>query len=384
MKLAIALVLIIVVVAIVGPQALFVVDETQAAIVTRFGEPRRSISRPGLKVKTPFVDTVTYFDKRRTLFDAPPDALLTEDKKRLVIDAYAIGRIDDPLLFFKTVRNQQRAVVRATDIIASDLRQEIANDLQSEIIRTSREPIMNAVLKTVTPKLEEFGVETIDVRMKRADFPQEIAESIYARMQAERKRIADRERAEGEERGLEITARANRTAVEIRSEAEGKANAIRGAGEAEAIVILADALERDPEFYAFRRSLDAYKVFLTQNTTVVLPADSSLFQFLQSPKGITAEVDAAADGSASLSQFIDVEVVARRFLADETGADVASATLRKLERVEWSDSSLGCPEEGVSYTEAVVPGYSLVFDLDGDSLEVHTDLAGTKLASCEL
>ena len=279
------LVLFAIVAGIVGPQAFFVVDETQAAIVTRFGEPLRSIRSPGIYAKTPFVDTVTYFDDRRTLFDAPPEALLTADKKRLVIDSYAIGRVVRPLLFFKTVRTPQRAVQRGTDIVASDLRRDIANDEQLEIIKTNREEILRRVQEAVSPKLSEFGVEIVDVRIMRADFPDEIAESIYARMQAERKRIADRERAEGAEQDLEIRANVDRLATIIRSEAERDANIIRGEGEAEAISIFADSLQQGPDFYAFQRSLQAYRTFLTQNTTLVLPADSDLFQFLQSPQG---------------------------------------------------------------------------------------------------
>ena len=293
MKIAAAILLLLVILAgILGPQAFFVVDETQAAIVTRFGDPIRDpIVKPGLYVKTPLIDTVTYFDKRRTLFDAPAEALFTEDKKRLVIDAYAVGQIIEPLPFFEKVRTSQAAVQRSSDIIRSDLRVEIANDLQLEIIKTSREPIMNAVRSAVIPKISEFGVEIIDVRIKRADFPDEVEESIYARMQAERKRIADRERAEGEEQAVRIRAEANRESVVIRSTAEAEAQKIRGEGEAEAIAILADALEQDPEFYAFRRSLEAYKKFLTQNTTVVLPADSDLFQFLQSPTGVAQDAE---------------------------------------------------------------------------------------------
>ena len=201
MKIIAAIIVVFVLVAgIVGPQLFFVVDETQLAIVTRFGEPRgNSITKPGLHVKTPFVDKVTYFEKRLLLFDAPPESLLTKDKKRLVIDVYARGRITDPLLFFRTVRTEPQAASRAVDIISSELRREIALDDQSEIIRTSREAIMNRVRDSVSPKLLEFGIEVVDLRIKRADFPAEIAGSIYLRMQAERQRIANRERAEGAE-----------------------------------------------------------------------------------------------------------------------------------------------------------------------------------------
>jgi membrane protease subunit HflC len=282
---AILLVLIAVVAAIVGPQVFFVVDETQLAVVTRFGEPRKTYKQPGLKVKTPFVETVNYFEKRLLRFDAPPEGLLTKDKKRLVIDVYARGRIVDPLLFFETLITEDRARARAVDVIASELRKEIARDDQSEIIRISREAIMKTVRDAVIPQLSEFGIQITDVRIKRADFPIEISDSVYQRMRAERVRIANRERAEGSEVDLEKRATVDRTAVEIRSEAQKQADIIRGEAEAEAIRIFAEALEQDPEFYTFQRTLEAYKKFLTSNTTLVLPADNDLFQFLQSPSG---------------------------------------------------------------------------------------------------
>ena len=207
------MVLIAIIAAIVVPQTLYIVDETQLAIVTRFGEPRVSITSPGLYVKTPFIETVRYFEKRILIFDAPPDSLLTEDKRRLVIDVYARARIVDPLLFFRTVQTEAQATSRAVDIISSELRREIALDTQIEVIQETREEIMNRVRDSVTPKLQEFGIETIDVRIKRADFPETVAESVYARMQAERKRIADRERAQGAERDAEVRANVDRQAA---------------------------------------------------------------------------------------------------------------------------------------------------------------------------
>jgi len=283
--LAALLVLGAIVAGIVGPQAFFVVDETQSAIITRFGEPRKSINKPGLYFKTPFVETVTYFDKRRTLFDAPPEGLLTKDKKRLVIDVYAIGRVANPLTFFQKVRTAQGAVNASLPIIAASLRSEIAQDQQSEIVRTNREEIMRKVTGGSTSPLREFGITVVDVRVKRVDFPAEVQTSIYDRMRAERKRIADGFRAEGEQRSLEIKADVDRQATIIAAEAERDANIIRGNGEAQAIAIFADALEQGPEFYAFTRSLQAYRVFLTEGTTLVLPAESDLFQFLQTPHG---------------------------------------------------------------------------------------------------
>ena len=274
--------------AIFGPQLFFVVDETQLALVTRFGEPRRSINSPGLRVKTPFVERVNYFEKRLLLFDAPPEGLLTSDKKRLVIDVYARGKIVDQLKFFRTVITEDRARFRVVDIVTSELRKEIALDLQSEIIRDTREQIMNRVRDAVAPQVLEFGIEIIDVRIKRADFPGEIANSIYDRMRAERVRIADRERAEGAEFDLKKRAQVDRSAVVILSEAQRDADIIRGEGEAESIRIFAEALEQDPEFYTFQRTLEAYTKFLNQNTTLVLPADAEVLQFLQSPSGTIA------------------------------------------------------------------------------------------------
>ena len=280
---AIAILLIVAVLLLVGPQTLFTVDETELAIVTRFGEPKTQIMNPGLYSKTPFVDKVTYFEKRLLIFDAEPDSLLTQDKKRLIIDIYARGRIVDPLKFYTTVNNESNAQDVVTRIIESELRREIAKDNQSDIISTSREQIMNRVRDESAPKVAEFGIEVIDVRIMRADFPVEIAESIYQRMRAERQRIADRERAEGAEADLQKRAEVDRAAVEIRSGAERDSSVIRGTGEAEAIRLFAETLNQDPEFYSFQRSLEAYVKFLNSDTTLVLGSDSPLFKYLEGP-----------------------------------------------------------------------------------------------------
>ena len=283
--LASIIIAIIVLAAIFIPQAFFVVDETNMAIVTRFGEPLRSVKTPGLNIKAPFVDQTRYFDKRLLLFDAPPDdTLLTKDKKRLVIDIYARGKITDPFRFYRTLNSESQAQSRVIAIISSELREEIAKDTQAEIIRTSRSKIMNNVRDAVAPQLSEFGIVIIDVRMKRADFPPEISESIYERMRAERKRIADRERAEGAQQDAEIRSSVDRQTAIIRAEAERDANIVRGAGEAESISIFADAVGQSPEFYKFQRSLEAYSASLKENSTLVIPAESDLFEFLQSPQ----------------------------------------------------------------------------------------------------
>ena len=281
--LATLLILALVIATIILPQLFVIIDETEMAIITRFGDPQRSIRSAGLFVKTPFIDSITKFEKRLLIFDAPAESLITSDKKRLIIDVYARGRISDPLLFFQRVRSVTQARSRVIDIVASELRRDIAEDLQVEIIRDKREEIENSVRDAVRPLIAELGIDIVDVRIKRADFPDAIRSSVHERMKAERKRIADRERAQGAEADLQKRAEVDRGAIEIRSEAQKNADIIRGEAEASAITIFAEALEEDPEFYRFTRTLEAYRKFLTENTTVVLPANSNLFQFLESP-----------------------------------------------------------------------------------------------------
>ena len=277
------LIIVLVAAAVLIPQAFVVIDETELAIVTRFGDPVRTIKNPGLSFKTPFIDQITKFEKRLLIFDAPADSLLTKDKKRLIIDVYARGRISDPLVFYQKVRNESQARSRVIDIVASELRREIAMDDQKEIIDTTREQIMNRVRDDVRPLIAELGIDIVDVRIKRADFPETIASSVYERMKAERKRIGDRERAQGAEADLQKRAEVDIEAVEITSEAVKKSDIIRGEAEATAINIFAEAFEQDPEFFRFQRTLEAYQEFLTENSTIVLPASGDLFEFLQSP-----------------------------------------------------------------------------------------------------
>jgi len=389
MKLIATLLLIAVLAAgIVGPQALFVVDETQVAVVTRFGDPVRQVKSPGLYVKTPFIERVTYLEKRLLVFDAPPDSLLTKDKKRLVIDVYARGRIENPLLFVERLGTESRAASRVIDIVSSDLRVEIGRDDQSEIIQTSRELIMNRVRDEVRPKLREFGIEIVDVRIKRADFPGEIANSIYQRMQAERKRIADRERAEGAKADLEKRASVDRQAVIIRSEARRDADIIVGCGEAEAIKIFADALSQDPEFYTFQRSLETYRRHMVENTMFVGTSSDlgSVFEDVRKSAADSAGTAAVQDTQTaqleSKCREIDIETAARKLLASEVDVGERAFILESSEKVEWSDASLGCPQEGLMYAQVITPGYKLVFDLAGTPYAVHTDSDGSNMVIC--
>ena len=386
-SIVVLLILLVLGVAILGPQTLYTVDEKQLAVVTRFGDPVATNRTPGLKVKAPFIDTVNYFEKRLLLFDAPPDSLLTKDKKRLIIDVYARGRIVDPLRFFETLRTESQGTSRAVGIIASELRTEVAGDNQAEIITTKREDIMSQVKDNVSPKLLEFGIEVVDLRIKRADFPNEIADSVYARMQAERKRIADRERAEGAEVDARVRADVDKQATIIRAQAQRDANITRGCGEAQAVKIFADALEQDPEFYTFQRSLEAYRSVLTQNTTVVMQVDDfgSLFEGIRQGVVSGAEVPEGVNGAGNSSAEVNsscAEVAAVRFLSQQLNTDVVNLEVIGSDPVRWPDSSLGCPEEGRSYAPVEVPGFNVSLTSAGELYNVHTNRYGSRVAAC--
>ncbi len=302
MKFPIIILVILLLVAIFLPQTMFSVDQTQLALVTRFGEVQNVIDEPGLNFKTPFIDNVTRFDRRILRIDMPPESMPDQEKQNLEIDAYARYRITDLEKFFKKLTNENRAAARIGVIIVSELREEVARRSRAEIIggrteivdgesRTiatdSRAEILGKVLASSQEVVEspenDFGVELLDVRMKRADFPETIARSIFNRMESERKRISEEFRAEGREENQKLRALVDRDRVFILAKAEKESNILRGEGEAEAIRIFAEALERDPEFFAFQRSLQAYQRFLTSNTTVVLSSDADIFQYLQDP-----------------------------------------------------------------------------------------------------
>ena len=296
---------------IVVAQSLYVVDVTEQVLITRFGDPQTVTTTPGIYLKAPFVDTALSFDKRVLRIDAPAVSMPDIDKQTMTIDSYARYRIVDPLQFFKTLQTENTARTRLGDIVTSSLRDEIARSTRTQIIGAervldangvpvidddglpiieaseSRSELLENVFEASKARVKEgqFGVEMIDVRMKRADFSDRVQDAIYNRMRAERNRIATRFRSEGEEEDLKIRAQANKQREIILAEAERTGNEVRGRGEAEAIRILADALNQDPEFFAFRRSLESYQKFLNQRTTVILSSDADLFKFLQEPPG---------------------------------------------------------------------------------------------------
>ena len=389
------LIIIIIAASILVPQTFFKVDETETAIVTRFGEIIGSSKMsPGLYMKTPFIDSVTYFDKRLLVFDAPPDSLLTKDKKNLEIDVYARGKITDPKVFYATLRTEVSGYNRVVDIVSSELRREIANDEQSEIISISREAIMNRVRDAVTPKLKEFGIELIDVRIKRADFPDAVADSVHKRMIAERERIANRERAEGAEYDLERRANADRTAIEIRTAAQRDAEIIKGCAEADSIKIYAGALEEDPEFYSFQRSLEAYKEYLASNTTIIGSSTDlgELFAKIRIGVNDASRIDInynssiieRPDTGVSSCEEVDVRRAGQKLISEklDINNDI-DVKLVSIDTKQWNDSSMGCKVDSSEEPVVVkINGFVAFFEYEGDTFEVHTNEDATMVVEC--
>ena len=310
MKGLIGLGVILIAVIIVLVQSVYIVDVTEQVVILRFGEVVGLRPDPGLYVKAPFVDTVVRYDKRVLRIDAQPVPMPDIEKENLVIDSYARYRIVDPVQFRKTLQTEDNARSRLGDIVTSGLRSEVARRDRIEIIgaqplldaneiqivdrgipqiegteaRTEiLENVLAVVKRSIAEEGEPFGIAMIDVRIKRADFPNEVTPSIYTRMRAERNRIAAGFRADGDEKELIIRADADREAAVIRAEAQRDSSQIRGEGEAQAISILAEALNQDPEFFAFQRSLQTYRKGLPTGTTVILTDDAPILNYLLGP-----------------------------------------------------------------------------------------------------
>jgi membrane protease subunit HflC len=260
------------------------VDEREQVIVTQFGEYIRTIQKPGLAFKTPFLHSTIRFDRRILVSDAPQAEYLSQDKKRLVADPVTRWRIADPLKFFKTVRDESGARARLDDLVFSELRGEVASHTFATVIGVKREAIMDAVAKSVRAKAGEFGIEVVDVRIKRADLPKEVQQSVFARMQAEREREAKRYRSEGEEEANKLRSQTDKERTIVLADAEQNAQKLRGEGDATATRIYAEAYGKDPEFYRFVRSLQSYELFLGKRSTLLLSAESPLFHYLAGPR----------------------------------------------------------------------------------------------------
>jgi membrane protease subunit HflC len=270
---------------VVISQMAFTIPEWEQGMIIQFGNPRRILQDPGLYFKLPMVQQLIRFDKRVLTTDAPTAEYLTLDKKRVLVDHVSRWWINEPLEFYRSVRDIQRATARLDDLISARLRQETAQHNFLDLIREKRENIMQVVTKDTGEAAKPFGIAVLDVRIKRLDLPQEVQQSVFARMRAERERIAKRYRAEGEERAREIRAGADREREVILATAYETSQKLSGEGDAQAAAIYAQAFGQDEEFYSFTRRLQAYEKILGNGTTLVLRPDSELLNYLQSPKG---------------------------------------------------------------------------------------------------
>ena len=260
----------------------YIIDEREQAIVTMFGQPMRTVREPGLYMRVPFIHSLQRFDKRVLSSDAQAVEYLTSDKKRVVVDHISRWRITDPLEFYRTVRTEAGALIRLNDVVSGRLREEIGKRTFIDFVREQREAIVQAVSQDARVSVkQQFGIELIDVRIKRLDLPREVQASVYARMQAERQRIAKKYRAEGEEQAREIRADVNKEAQIVLAKSYEQAQKLMGEGDAQATAIYASAYEKDPEFYSFMRRLETYERSLGAGTTIVLDADSDLLKYLE-------------------------------------------------------------------------------------------------------
>jgi len=264
-----------------GLTSIFIVDETEQVVVLQFGKPVRIITEPGLHMKVPFpIQEKNVFDNRLLEYDSPPEEILSKDKKSLIVDNYVRWKIVDPLQFLKTVQAIPTALSRMDDIVYSELRRELGTHDMVEIITENREELMEKVTVASNLATQDYGIEVVDVRIRRVDLPSQNEESIYARMDAERKRQANKFRSEGEEEAQKIRATTDRDKTIILADAYKQAERIRGEGDAKAVEVYADAYSADPKFYEFVRTLDAYKKIIDDKTMLVLPSDSQLFKLL--------------------------------------------------------------------------------------------------------
>jgi len=267
----------------VALQSVYMISEMQQGLVFQFGEPIRVVQNPGLYFKAPFIHELAVLEKR-VLGTQPLSAeYLTLDKKRLLVDHVSRWQITDPLLFYRTVRSEMGAMARLDQVIAGRLREEIAKHNFIDIIREKREPIMATVTGGAQEAAKSFGITLIDVRIMRVDLPTEVQTSVFARMQAERERIAKRYRAEGEERAREIRAEAEKEREIILAEAYSESQVLRGEGDAQAALVTANAFGQGLEFYGFVRRLQVYETILGAGSTIMLPPKSDLLRFLESP-----------------------------------------------------------------------------------------------------
>jgi membrane protease subunit HflC len=270
----------VLIVIVVVLSSVYIVDQTKQAIVIQMGKPIGGISRPGLHFKIPFIQQVIYFESRILVYDAPPAEILTKDKKNLVVDNYTKWKIINPLKFYKTVKSEMGAQSRLDDIVYAQLRVELGKHTMEDIVSITRDDIMKVVTETSNTRSENYGIGVVDVRIKRADLPEQNEKHVFDRMRAERERQAKQYRSEGEEESLKITAKADMERTIILAKAYKESETNKGEGDAQAVKIYADAYKKDIDFFEFTRSLEAYKKTLKNDATLVISPDVKFFNYI--------------------------------------------------------------------------------------------------------
>jgi membrane protease subunit HflC len=274
---------------IIGYSSLFTVYQTQQALVVRLGQPVRVVNDPGLHVKAPFIDNVIAIDKRILDLEAPAQEVIASDQKRLVVDAFARYRIKDPLRFYQTLGSIVGANSQLAILLNSALRRVLGEATFTHVVRDQRAELMARIRDLVDKEAAGYGIEVVDVRIRRADLPEQNSQAVYQRMQTERQREAAEFRAQGAQRGQEIRSRADREVTVLVAEATSKAEQIRGEGDAKRNEIFADAFTRDVDFFNFYRSMQAYEAGLKHNDTrMLLKPDSNFFRYFNDPAGKTS------------------------------------------------------------------------------------------------
>jgi modulator of FtsH protease HflC len=283
----IAALLAVAAIALIGAYgALFTVYQTKQALVIRFGEPIRVITEPGLHVKWPLIDTVIPVDNRILDLENAAQEVYASDQRRLVVDAFARYRITDVLAFYKTVNNIEAANERLSSLLNAALRRVLAKVTLIQVVRDDRAELMGRVREELDNEARAFGIEVVDVRIRRADLPDQNSQAVYARMQTERQQKAASIRGEGSQKSQEIRAKADRDVTVLVAEAQKQAEQIRGDGDAERNRIFAEAYGKDPDFFAFYRSMQAYETGLKSgDTRLVLRPDSDFFRYFGNPAG---------------------------------------------------------------------------------------------------
>jgi membrane protease subunit HflC len=289
MKLGIAggvLAVIAVIVAILGYSSLFTVYQTRLALVVRLGQPVRVVTTPGLNFKLPLIDNVIYIDKRILDLENAAQEVIASDQKRLVVDAFARYRINDALKFYQAVGSIEGANSRLSTLLNASLRRVLGESTLTHVVRDERAALMARVRDQVDREAAAFGITIVDVRIRRADLPEQNSQAVYQRMQTERQREAAEFRANGSQKSQEIRAKADRDVTVLVADTQAKADTIRGEGEAERNRIFAEAFGKDPDFFAFYRSMQAYETGLRHNDTrMVLRPDSDFFKYFADPSG---------------------------------------------------------------------------------------------------